>query len=246
MLRIGDFAQMTGVTPRLLRHYEALGVLTPAETNQRTGYRYYSRAQVTTLERVLAYRDAGLPLAVIAQILGDGASRELLERQRDALVAERAAVDRKLEALDAELARRGTRAFRVKRTIPAWIASIRRSVETYAAADSLLRELRDETSANETTPSAAVWHCCRPDEGYIDCEMQVMVRRPRVGGHVLPSQLVVSYAHTGPDAELPAIYREIKRWSHASRYEPCGPLREVYWNGVTEVQFPVQVIPTAQ
>jgi DNA-binding transcriptional MerR regulator len=240
MLRIGEVAQMTGVTPRLLRHYEAVGVLRPAETNPRTGYRYYTRAQVATLQRVLGYREAGVPLALIAAVMRGDEPRELLERQRDALVAERVALDRKLALLDEEIARRAMRPFRVKRTAPVWAASVRQSVETYAAADELMRDLRARFAVDDATRSAAIWHCCRPDEGRIDCEMQVMFPHARVGLRMIPSQLVVSFAHTGPDAELPAIYQEMKRWASAARYRYCGPLREVYWEGVTEVQFPVQ------
>ncbi len=244
VLPIGEFAEMAGVTHRLLRHYEAVGVLAPAETDRRTGYRYYARAQVATLQRVLAYRDAGVPLAVIADLLRDDAPRGLLERQRDALVAARVALDRKLELLDAEIHRLATRPFRVKWTAPVWTASVRRSIPTYAEADALLRELKAMCAAREATPSAAIWHSCRPDLGRIDCEMQVVFRHERRGLRPMPRQLVVSFAHTGSDSELPLIYGEMKRWAVAARYRPCGPLREVYWSGVdgppiTEVQFPV-------
>lgn len=245
VLRIGEFAEMAGVTHRLLRHYEAVGVLTPAMTDGRNGYRYYARQQVTTLQQVLAYRELGVPLAVIADLLRDDAPRGVLERQRDALVAERAALDRKLALLDAEIKRLATRPFRVKWTAPVWTASVRRSVPTYGEAEVLLRALRAELAVDETTPSAAIWHSCRPDEGCIDCEMQVVFRQERQGLQAVPTQHVVSFAHTGPDAELPLIYAEIKRWSRAARYRLCGPLREVYWAGadgptITEVQFPVR------
>lgn len=234
MLLIGELARIAGVTPRLLRHYEAVGVLAPAVTNARTGYRYYDRAQIVTLQQILAFRDAGVPLAVIAEL--SQWPDKLLERRREALVAQRAMLDHQLASLDAM----SSRPFRVKRTAPAWIASVRRCVETYAAAESLLHDFRAEIGSDETVPSAAIWHCCQPDEGRIDCEMQVVFRHPRKGLQPAPSQLVVSFAHTGPDTELPAIYREMKEWSRAARYRHCGPLREVYWNGITEVQFPVR------
>ena len=225
MLRIGELAQIAGVTPRLLRHYESTGVFAPALTDARTGYRYYDRSQVAVLQQILAYRDAGVPLAVIAEL--SQMPDTMLERQREALLAQRATLDRKLAALDAK----SSRPFRVKRTVPVWVAAVRRSVETYQAADDLLRELRAD---------AVVWHECRPDEGRIDCEMQVVFPHPGRGLRPVPSRLVVSFAHTGPDTELPAIYREMKQWSRAARYRVCGPLREVYWNGVTDVQFPVR------
>lgn len=225
MLRIGELARIAGVTPRLLRHYEAVGVLAPTLTNSRTGYRYYDRAQVDTLQRILAYRDAGVPLVVIAELFDR--PHVLRERQRDAIVAKRALLDRQLAALDAQ----AERPFRIKRTAPVWALSVRRTVETYEAADALRHELR---------ASAAVWYECRPEEGRIDCEMQVVFPRPGRDLRPVPSRLVVSFAHTGPDTELPAIYRQMKQWSRAARYRVCGPLREVYWNGVTDVQFPVR------
>lgn len=233
MLRIGELAQIAGVTPRLLRHYEAIGLFAPAVTNSQTGYRYYDLAQVSALQQILAYRDAGVPLATIAE-LSETPDR-LLDHQRQSLMAQRARLDRQLAALDAH----ASRPFRVKRTVPVWIASRRRCVETYAAADSVLRDLRVDLAAEDDAPSAAIWHCCRPDEGQIDCEAQVVFQRPRMGTSAVPSRLVVSYAHTGPDTELPAIYREMHRWSRAARYCHCGPLREVYWSGVTEVQLPI-------
>lgn len=233
MLRIGEMAQIAGVTPRLLRHYEAIGVLAPARINSHTGYRYYDVGQVATLQQILAYRDAGVPLTVIAELART--PDVLIERQREALNARRAMVDRQLAALEA----RASRPFRVKHTAPIWTASVRRSVRTYQAADELLRDLRSDLQVDDGIPSAAVWHECRPDEGRIDCEMQVVFGRPSTNLHPVPSHLVVSYAHTGPDTELPAIYREMRQWSRAARYRTVGPLREVYWSGVTEVQFPI-------
>lgn len=226
MLRIGELARIAGVTPRLLRHYEAVGVLVPAFIS-RTRYRYYDLSQVAALQQILAYRDAGVPLADIA-----GFS---VERQREVLKARRAVVDRQLASLDAMAAK----PFRVKRTPPFWTASVRRTVETYAAAELMMRDLRAALAADESTPSAAVWHECRPEDGRIDCELQVVFARPSRNLCRMPSQLVVTFAHTGPDSDLPTIYREMHVWSRAARYRHCGPLREVYWSGVTEVQFPV-------
>src|SRR5271169_903114 len=102
MLRIGTFAEITGVTPRLLRHYAAVGVLVPAHTDARTGYRYYIRDQIPILQQMLAYRAAGVPLRAIPNVFGNRQSG--LTQQRAALLEERAVIDRKLAFVDAELA----------------------------------------------------------------------------------------------------------------------------------------------
>jgi hypothetical protein len=155
--------------------------------------------------------------------------------------------------LDAELASRSAPApkqwpFRVKRTGPVWVASMRRVVESYSEADALLMQARADLSVRDATPSAMIWHRCRPAERSIDCEVQVLLARPLARSSIpmrqLTRQLVVSFAHIGSEAELPAIYQEMARWSSAAQYRHCGPLREVYWDGgdgppIIEVQFPV-------
>ena len=40
MLTIGDFSRLSRITPRMLRHYDALGLLRPEEVGD-NGYRYY-------------------------------------------------------------------------------------------------------------------------------------------------------------------------------------------------------------
>ncbi len=71
MLKIADFARLTGVTPRLLRYYDQCGLFKPGHVDRATGYRYYYTGQVIPLQRILALRDLGLPLNDIAQILHD-------------------------------------------------------------------------------------------------------------------------------------------------------------------------------
>ncbi|MGI5996084.1 MAG: MerR family DNA-binding transcriptional regulator, partial [Saccharomonospora viridis] len=45
-LSIGAFAQACGLTPKALRLYDELGLLTPARVDACTGYRYYERSQL--------------------------------------------------------------------------------------------------------------------------------------------------------------------------------------------------------
>ncbi|MGY2007873.1 MerR family DNA-binding transcriptional regulator [Nocardia gipuzkoensis] len=41
MLSIGDFARHGQVSVRMLRHYDAIGLLRPARVDAASGYRYY-------------------------------------------------------------------------------------------------------------------------------------------------------------------------------------------------------------
>ena len=44
-LKIGEFSKLCRVSVKTLRHYEEMGLLVPDETDEWTGYRYYSLEQ---------------------------------------------------------------------------------------------------------------------------------------------------------------------------------------------------------
>jgi DNA-binding transcriptional MerR regulator len=62
LLTIGRFAELTGLTPRALRHYERLGLLVPALVDETNRYRYYAPEQRRTAESIQRLRSADLPL----------------------------------------------------------------------------------------------------------------------------------------------------------------------------------------
>ena len=64
--RIGELAAMARVSVRTLRHYEALGLLTPTARTE-AGYRLYGSAQLERLYRILALRALNLPLEEIGR-----------------------------------------------------------------------------------------------------------------------------------------------------------------------------------
>ena len=54
MVNIGEFARYAGVSVRMLRHYDRLGLLQPVRVDPATGYRQYSATQLPRLNRLLA------------------------------------------------------------------------------------------------------------------------------------------------------------------------------------------------
>ena len=59
MLAIGDFTRLGRVSVRMLRHYDAIGLLRPAHVDPTTGYRSYRAAQLAELNRIVAFKDLG-------------------------------------------------------------------------------------------------------------------------------------------------------------------------------------------
>jgi DNA-binding transcriptional MerR regulator len=68
-LAIGDFSRMTHVSVKALRHYHDMGLLAPAEIDPVSGYRFYEPAQVPTAQVIRRFRELGMPLDQIRQVL---------------------------------------------------------------------------------------------------------------------------------------------------------------------------------
>src|SRR5919106_2236819 len=71
MFSIGDFARHGRVSVRMLRHYDAIGLLRPARVDPVTGYRWYAAAQLARLNRVVALKGLGFTLEQVRSILDD-------------------------------------------------------------------------------------------------------------------------------------------------------------------------------
>lgn len=69
MLSIGEFARYLGVSVRMLRHYDALGLLVPARVDPLTGHRRYTAAQLDRGNRLIALKELGFTLEQIGPAL---------------------------------------------------------------------------------------------------------------------------------------------------------------------------------
>ena len=89
LLSIGEVSRMKGVSPKSLRYYEQLGILTPACVNEHSGYRYYAMSQMIVVDVIITCVELGIPLKSLADYrkpdgLLDIAS--LLEKGRETAV----------------------------------------------------------------------------------------------------------------------------------------------------------------
>ncbi|MBK8986547.1 MAG: MerR family transcriptional regulator [Chloroflexi bacterium] len=78
MFKIGEFSRIGRVTVETLRHYDALGLLKPAQVDPFTGYRYYSAKQLHALNRIIALKEVGLSLDEVARILRENLTTDEL------------------------------------------------------------------------------------------------------------------------------------------------------------------------
>jgi len=79
MLKIRDFAKLAEVSMTTLRYYDEIGLLKPIRVDPETGYRFYTMDQLPYLHRILAFKELGLGLTQIVEILDEGISPEALQ-----------------------------------------------------------------------------------------------------------------------------------------------------------------------
>lgn len=68
MYTVKELARLTGLTPRTLRYYDSIGLLSPRR-GEANDYRLYGPEEVDRLQQILLYRDMGLPLEEIKSLL---------------------------------------------------------------------------------------------------------------------------------------------------------------------------------
>lgn len=107
-LRIGELAARSGVTVRMLHHYDRIGLLQPSQRST-GGHRVYAGADLLRLEIIVGLRTLGFSLEDIGEVLDDGSSAVAL------VDAQLAAVEESLGALRRVRARLGALAAALER-----------------------------------------------------------------------------------------------------------------------------------
>ena len=99
MYHIKKAAQLSGVSVKTLHHYDKIGLLVPAKSEN--GYRTYSQADLERLQVILYYKYLGFSLEKIAELLSqdDQALLPHLVRQLEYLKQERDHLDTLISTL---------------------------------------------------------------------------------------------------------------------------------------------------
>lgn len=69
---VQKLGKLSGISSRTLRYYDEMNLLKPARINS-SGYRIYGQAEVNKLQQILFYRELGLSLEHIKQIVNNPA-----------------------------------------------------------------------------------------------------------------------------------------------------------------------------
>jgi DNA-binding transcriptional MerR regulator len=100
LMRVGQLARRTGLTPKALRHYDRIGLLRPAYVDD-SGHRWYGDEHVTRARRIAMLRAVDLPLEDVRRCLDpdDAIVAAVLEQHRRRLDARLTRVQRQAHSL---------------------------------------------------------------------------------------------------------------------------------------------------
>jgi DNA-binding transcriptional MerR regulator len=254
VFRIGDFSRIARVSCRLLRYYDELGLLKPAQLERDSGYRYYSASQLPRLNRILVLKELGLSLEDIARVLDSNLSAAelrgmLMVRRSDAQRALTEEMERlrHIESRIAQIDAEGELSVDdvIMRGEPAQrILSARRVVPSFAAARDLIRELSESARALKNKGLlgrlTAIAHAPEFELDRIDVEIGFVVE-----GEVR-AEIRLANGEQLTVRELPAVERmatcvrvglperahlitgRIGVFMEANGYALAGPSREVF------------------
>jgi DNA-binding transcriptional MerR regulator len=243
LLSIGDFARMTYLSVKALRHYHDVGLLEPASVDPVTNYRSYRPSQVATAQLIRRFRDLGMPLDEVATILRapDAAARndtiiahlERMEAQLQQTQDTVASLRTLLDATPAPLVVR----HRTAPLTPAYAITERVTAEDavawwMAAFTELHRAVR-RSGARRTGPDGALF----PEDYFTAGEAELVVFVPAAGpepagGRVrrwdVPAAELAVARHRGPFSDLDQTYGALGLWVAERAVGVGGPIREHY------------------
>lgn len=255
--RIGEVAELSGVSAKTLRHYEKVGLLRPAAVDVRTGYRRYGAPQLRDLASILALRDLGLSLAEIRAFLARSATRAerlaLLLRLRAKTQRALESTARSLVHVDAVLddfdngpdSWASTTPVIVKRLPLMRVASVRVELKAYdgLAVQRLERQLQASLPADSLGAARGVlWRRCAGSDS-LEAEPFFEVRRelpPRSAYELkdlTPVTAACAFSSSDDDAAEHA-YGAIRKWMATRGCNLAGAKREIYRDHMLEIQFP--------
>jgi DNA-binding transcriptional MerR regulator len=244
-LTIGDFSRITHLSVKTLRRYHDAGLLEPADIDPFTGYRYYATAQVPTAQVIRRFRDLGMPVREIGEVLAteDPEARSALiavhlERLEDQLEQTRAAVSSLRELLAP-----GAPPITIEhRTLaPMTVAAVSATVERdevldwYGAAmTELERALRSE-GLTPSGPSGGLYDNELFTEERGDAIVYMPVHNPPTRGAVHPfvvpgGELAIT-THRGDHHDIDISYGLLGTYVAEHALTVAGPVREIYLVG---------------
>lgn len=237
----------------MLRHYDDLGLLRPAEVDPDTGYRLYHHAQLSVGLLVRRLRDLEMPLSAITAVLGDSTTVDVsrvvaaLRAHQTSLEADAQALTQRLaEAADLinQLEGETMRTFTLSQRDDEHVVSVREPLASYESEEaqwgrvmSLLGQ--SGIGYGDLTMAGNVVHDTEAKSHDCDVELWVQLREvpealtPPLATRALPGGTVLSHIVTGGyhEVDFPAEWSALAAEAGRRGLAVSGPSLQRYLVG---------------
>ncbi len=259
MLKIGEFSKLSRVSIRMLRHYDEIGLLKPAETDEFTGYRYYREEQLFIIGRITSLRDMGFGLTDIIKILDSYDDKEkmdafLSERQKE---LSKLSEDTQYKLMLLDTARKRLREeqkmsydFTVKTIPERYAATVHMVVPHYEDEGLLWNTMREECKSlvpAEPCLVAAEFLDNEYKEENVEIIAWMTVKgtycdTEHVKFKTLPAVKVASCVVKGSYDQMNDAYAAMISWIGANGYKLNGPMFNIYLVSPAQTQNPAEYV----
>ncbi|MGV9796733.1 MerR family transcriptional regulator [Mycobacterium sp. NPDC003449] len=261
---IGDFAVMTSLSRKALRHYHDIGILEPAHIDTHTGYRFYDTGQVDHAHIIRRFRSLGMSIPDIKALLSteDAATRtEIITTHLEQMEMQLQHTRDTVGALRELLTPVRTPAYvEVRHEPPLAVWSIGAIIET-AEIDSwfaaTLKKLQDAVATAGREPSSVVPGGLYERALFLESRgnTTLFVPAPQsadppegVRAEVLPQAEYAVLTHSGGHDGIDRSYGALGIYANEHLISHRGPIREHYIGGTpsepttftaTEICWPI-------
>lgn len=270
MLRIGEFSILSQISIHMLRHYDEIELLRPAQVDQFTGYRYYSEEQLPIANKIVSLKNMGLSLSTIKEMLSIYSNDEELKQY---LKIQALSQNEKILEMKKQLNLIETTIESLSKSsnIPSYsvipkkfekhsVIYYRDRIPSYNCEGTLWQKL------NESIEGCNIHYALPPykiaifhDDEYlmenVDVEVQktVIDNDQKTGKYnikTVEAFTAATLTYKGHYSMLTEVYEAIARWIADNHYKISGPRFNIYHispeteisydNMITEVCFPIK------
>lgn len=261
MLKIGEFSKLSRVSIRMLRHYDDIGLLKPAEIDRFTGYRYYTPGQLTVMGRITALKDMGFQLADIVKILEIYGDREALDTYFEKRQAELRVISetaeyqmRLLDTARKRLRKEQDMSYNVSiKTIPErYAATVHMTIPRYEEEGMVWQILNEETGPLNIIPAEPCLVAAEYlDDEYKEKDVELIAWKTVKGKYpdtehvkfkTLPAVKVASCMVKGGYEQMPDVYGAVISWVSENGYACAGPMFNIYHVSPHETENPDEYV----
>ena len=249
-LSIGEFSRITHLSIKTLRRYHEAGLLEPDYVDPQNGYRYYSLDQVPTAQVIHRFRELGMPVREVGELVAvtDADARapliaqhlERLETQLDQTRAAVVSLRRLRQPSPAPLEVHHRRTEEITVAAVSDVVDLTDVLSWYDDAMAELDAVINAAGVTRTGPSGGLYD----NDLFTDERGSVVVYIPvadpptarAVRPLVIPATELATTLHLGAHDDIDVTYGPLGTYVRRQALEVAGPIREIYHVGPRDTE----------